>query len=233
MEALITILLIVVAVAFAMAAVTETEHDGEFIVSEMSGHGSRETITLAAADLDGGEIIGKVLTAGTAAGRAKAGNTGNGTMGAVTVSAGALPGIYTLTVTRVVANAGDFSVQDPTGKIIGSGAVAVAFSQGGLAFTLADGATDFGLGDQFFIDVVATTWKWYRLAPTDNTGKQNAAGILFRDTKALAADKTTVAIVRNAEVNESEIDYDALTADQKKVAKEQLALLNIIVRGAI
>jgi hypothetical protein len=39
---------------------------------------------------------------------------------------------------------------------IGNGDVAVAFSAGGLAFTLADGATDFASGDQFTITVTLT-----------------------------------------------------------------------------
>ncbi len=91
-----------------------------------------------------------------AASAAVAGNTGNGTMGAITVSTGAKLGVYKLTVIAAAANAGNFTVEDPQGITVDNGAVASAFSSGGLAFTLADGATDFAAGDQFTITVTAT-----------------------------------------------------------------------------
>lgn len=80
-------------------------------------------------------------------------NTGNGTMGTVTLSAGAKIGRYTVTVVEPGSNVGTFVVTDPDGSQIGDGVVASAFSAGGLAFTLADGATDFVAGDSFAITV--------------------------------------------------------------------------------
>jgi hypothetical protein len=101
-------------------------------------------------------VVAGATQAGTAAGAAVAGNTGNGTMGAVTVSAGAKQGTYLLTIVEPATNAGAFIVADPDGLIIGNGDVAAAFSAGGIAFTLADGATDFAAGDQFTIPVTLT-----------------------------------------------------------------------------
>ncbi len=91
----------------------------------------------------------------TLSGSATAGgsNTGNGTMGTITVSAGAKPGTYSLVITEPGSNAGKFEVRDPDGEFVGTGTVASAFSGGGLAFTLADGATDFISGDYFTIAV--------------------------------------------------------------------------------
>lgn len=80
-------------------------------------------------------------------------NTGNGAMGAITVSAGAKIGRYTLTIIEPATNAGAFMVTDPDGLVVGHGNVAAAFSAGGLAFTLADGGTDFAAGDQFSLTV--------------------------------------------------------------------------------
>lgn len=100
-----------------------------------------------------GKLVGGVALAGTAVAAAVAGNTGNGTCGAVTVSAGAKAGVYTLTILEPGSNVGAFVVEDPDGIPIGNGDVATAFSAGGLAFTLADGATDFVAGDQFTITV--------------------------------------------------------------------------------
>lgn len=90
----------------------------------------------------------------TASAAALGTNTGNGAMGAITVDEDiARPGVYTLTIVEPAANAGTFIVSDPDGAQIGDGTVAVAFDAGGLAFTLADGATDFVAGDSFAITV--------------------------------------------------------------------------------
>jgi hypothetical protein len=104
---------------------------------------------------DHGVIAGATFAA-TAAGVAGGGNTGNGTMGAVTVTAGAKQGTYVLEITGAASNAGSFRVTDPDGDFVDDGDVAAAFSAGGLAFTLADGATDFVVGDTFTIPVVYT-----------------------------------------------------------------------------
>lgn len=104
---------------------------------------------------DRGAVIGGTFAA-TAVSAALGTNTGNGTMGSVTVSAGAKQGVYTLTIIEPGANVGTFIVTDPDGDQIGDGVVASAFSAGGLAFTLADGATDFVAGDSFTITVTYT-----------------------------------------------------------------------------
>lgn len=104
---------------------------------------------------DQGCIVGEAFAA-TAIASALGTNTGNGTFGAITVSAGAKQGNYTLTIIEPATNAGTFVVVDPDGVQIGDGAVAAAFSAGGLAFTLADGVTDFVAGDSFMIAVSYT-----------------------------------------------------------------------------
>lgn len=82
------------------------------------------------------------------------GNTGDGAMGAITVSAATKIGTYKLVIVEPGTNVGTFVIFDPDGVPISKkGAVASAFSAGGLAFTLADGATDFAAGDGFDIVV--------------------------------------------------------------------------------
>jgi hypothetical protein len=99
---------------------------------------------------DHGCIATQTLTGSSAA---LGTNTGYGVMGAITVTAGAKKGRYTLTIVEPGSNVGTFVVLDPDGIQIGDGAVASAFSAGGIAFTLADGATDFVAGDSFAITV--------------------------------------------------------------------------------
>jgi hypothetical protein len=84
-------------------------------------------------------------------------NTGNGVFGAVTVSAGAKIGGHVITMIEPGANVGTFIHEDPDGIIVGHGVVATAYSGGGLAFTIADGATDFVSGDQFTVTVSKAT----------------------------------------------------------------------------
>lgn len=104
---------------------------------------------------DHGVVIGGSFAAtGTAS--AGTANTGNGAMGAVSVSAGAKEGTYQLLIIEPAANAGAFALYDPDGVFVDNGNVGAAFSAGGLAFTLADGATDFVSGDTFGIAVAFT-----------------------------------------------------------------------------
>jgi hypothetical protein len=99
-------------------------------------------------------VVAGASQAGSATATAFAGNAANtGTMGAVTVGAGAKEGRYTVTIIEPGTNAGKFSVEDPDGVQIGTGTVAVAFSAGGIGFTIADGATDFSAGEGFNVDV--------------------------------------------------------------------------------
>jgi hypothetical protein len=214
-----------------MTTLTETSHAGGFIVSEDDeGALSRDAITvLSGQNLVAGAVIGQIQTA---AATAVAGtNTGNGTMGAITVSAGAQSGVYTLKITKLAANAGDFEVIDPQGDVSGIGSVAAAYSTGGLAFTLADGATDFAVGDTFAITVAAGSGKWVEHNAANTDGSQIANGILFAAVDATSADKPGVAITRFAEVNGAEITWKSgISAPNKAAGIAALAAKGIIVR---
>lgn len=214
-----------------MAVLTEGRHAGEFLVSEGNGWISREAITVLAGEvLVAGAVLGRIET-GAATAAAVAGNTGNGAMGAVTVGAGVQEGVYTLAITKAAANAGDFEVIDPQGDMIGVGTVAVAFSAGGLAFTLADGAADFIVGDKFTITVAAGSKKYVEHDPVATDGSQNAIAILFEAVDATGADKPGVAIARLAEVNGDEITWKTgISAGDKAAGIESLKARSIIVR---
>ena len=92
----------------------------------------------------------------TGAGSEAAGNTGDGTItDAPTIGAGAKVGRYVMTIVEPATNLGDFIIEDPDGVQIGSGVVGTEYSGNGLTFTIADGATDAAVGDQWYIDVSA------------------------------------------------------------------------------
>lgn len=107
---------------------------------------------------------------------AKAGNTGNGTMGTVTISQGAKPGLYRLTVIEKVTDQGAFVLEDPDGVTMQSGVVGTAYSQGGVAFTLSDGATDYVAGDQFTISVPYTGFTVSGTGTWSNVNNDGAYG---------------------------------------------------------
>ena len=183
-----------------MAMVSEGNYTAEFLLSEANGSRSRESITvLSGENLAAGAVLGAVNT-GTATATAFASNTGDGAMGAITVSGAAKAGVYRLTVVSAESNAGAFQVEDPDGVMIGTGNVAAAFNAGGLAFTLADGSTDFAAGDGFNItvDVSATKYKAYN--PSNTDGSQVPVAVLYSGVDASSADAEGVAIVRDAEV---------------------------------
>lgn len=212
-------------------ALLETSHAGAFLLSEANGNRAREKITvLSGQNLKAGTVLGKVAL-GAATPAAVGGNTGDGVHGAVTVSAGAKVGVYRSVCIEPATNAGKFLVTDPDGIVVGIATVAVAFSAGGLAFTMADGATDFVSGDSFTITVAAGSGKYRIITMADATGAAVAAGILYDDVDASAADAMGLAIVRHAEVIDAELTWHASASDpEKAAARLQLNALGIYHR---
>lgn len=198
---------------------------GEFLLSEASGNRSRAVIMIAAsaAALPAGQVLGKI-TVGAATAAAKAGNAGNGTMGTITVGAGAKPGAYKLTIIEPASDAGNFIVEDPDGINVGSGAVAAAFTGGGLSFTLGDGGNNFAAGDQFTITVAAGSGHYVAYDSEGTDGRQNACAVLYAAVPDASAAQEAVAYVRDCEVME------AALADVDAAAKASLAQHGIIVR---
>ena len=224
-----------------MSVLTELQHNAAVVVALAAGNRSLKKATILAGSgsdrvLLSGEVLSKQLAgtaASAAAGIGGGANSGDGTMGSVTVSGAAKPGVYTLTITDPATNAGTFRLEDPNGILVATGTVAVAFSAGGLAFTLADGSADFVAGDGFLITVTLTTEKFLAF-DQDIAAPQNVpAGILLADTTAPdGTDVLASVIVRDAEVHQAELVWPSdITAAEQLVAEGQLEkLLGIIVR---
>lgn len=83
------------------------------------------------------------------AGAAGSGNTGNGTIGTLSVAAKAKVGAHAVVFTAATA----FTVTDPDGLPMGSGATGTAFSAGGVTFTITAGTEVFVEGDTFTVTV--------------------------------------------------------------------------------
>lgn len=223
-----------------MTVLAEPQHSAAFIVSLASGNRSLKKATILAGSgadrvLTAGQVLSKQF-AGTAASAASGigggANTGNGTMGAVTVSSAAKAGVYKLSITEPATDAGTFRLEDPDGELVGTGTVAVAFSAGGLAFTLADGSTDFVAGDGFAITVTFTSEKYLEFDQDVADPSNIPAGILLSDTTAPdGSDVEATVVVRDAEVHQGELVWPSdITAGEQALAERQLEDLGIIVR---
>ena len=167
---------------------------------------SRPITLLSGENRARGAVLGKqtastVPTTGTADG----GNTGDGTMASVTGGTKAQAGTYTLRNVKVVANAGDFEILAPDGTIVGIATVAVAFVSDHLNLTIADGATDFALGDKFTVAVTGSgKYKLAALASIDGSAIPDC--VLGEATDASAADVATVAYFRG-KLNQNELVF--------------------------
>lgn len=114
-------------------------------------------------------------TYGTVTETADPGNTGDGTLTALSVTGTPLPGDWTLVCTAAAADAGLFDLIDPNGVVQATGldltGSPVVFDEAGIGFTLTDGTADFIVGDFFTITVPATdvqlTAKWEGVTGND------------------------------------------------------------------
>ena len=206
------------------------QREGRFLLSdERRGTFSRDSVILASGqNLLDGAVLGRITTGTTAVAAALGTNTGNGTFGAVTVAATALPGAYTVEFD----DATHFVFADPNGREIGHGTTGVAFSAGGIGFTITAGGTAFVPGDSFTVTVAAGSLKYTAFDPTAANGAQNAVAILWGDFDASGGDTPAVVVSRLAEVNSSELVWGAnvTTTPQKTAALAQLKVLGIVAR---
>lgn len=214
-----------------MTILNEPNHLGDVLKWEQSNLYSRDDVTvLSGQNLAVGTVVGRSRI-GAITDAADAGNTGDGTMGAVTAGSGIQPGDYQVVFTEPATDLGTFFVEDPDGVVIGNGVVASAFA-GEINFTIADGSADFVAGDRFTVTVAEGTGKVKASPETASDGSEVAVGILMAAVDASAADTAGVIIARQAVVSEQGLVYDSTVDDAAKRAakKTQLAAAGIQVR---
>lgn len=220
-----------------MTVFTEGRHGPEFLMSEASRSRSRDAIVIAsgAGVVKPGTVLGAILV-GAATSAAKAGgNTGNGTLtldATTPLLPGAEAGIYAVRCIAAAANGGTFRIETPDGIVLGDVAVGATFADD-LKFVIADGSTDFVVGDGFDI-TVAPGSKKYVPAPAAAAADRSDVGcaLNLHEVDATTADAKVGAITRDAEVNINCLAYAASVDDgpKKAVKHAQLARAGIIVR---
>lgn len=207
---------------------TEGFRPGEYLVSQAEGYRSREQVTLLSGQVvTPGTVLARVDHAGASA-AAVAGNTGDGTIGAVTLAAGAASGVYTVSATASTK----FRVEDPSGVLIGTATVGTQFAKSGLTFTVAAGGTAFAVGDAFTITVAAGSGKYVALDLAGSDGRQHAVAVAYGDGDATGGDRRLTVTARDAEVNANSLTWPTgITAPQLDAAVAELAVFGIIVRA--
>lgn len=219
-----------------MTVYTEGRHAAEFLLSELPGTQSRENIVIAESQtIVPGAVLGKrAIVADVTAGQSFAG-TGNGvlTFADPAVDANVQDGVYKVTCVTAAGNGGVFRVEDPSGNFVANATVGTAFTAQ-LNFTIADGGTDFVVGDTFSITVAADAADFEYAAhnPAATDGTEKAAAIaLYAATTASSESAKISAIARGAEVNGNLLTWKAsIAAADKANGIQALAEVGIIVR---
>jgi hypothetical protein len=208
-----------------MQRVTEGRHTAEHILSEDPVL-SREEVTIASGgDVIPGEVLGRV-TVGVATPTAKVGNTGNGTISSATVLGGAVDGVYAVRFTAATA----FTVENPAGDVIGSGATGAAFADD-IGLTITAGGTAFVAGDGFDVAVAIGAGKYKPLAPGATDGSEIAAAVAYAAVRAADADARGVVSARQTAFKGAALKWPpGITAAQKAASITRLASRSLLVR---
>jgi len=162
-----------------------------------------QPIVLLSGNLKRGTVLGQQSSSPISA-SAAAGNTGNGTIGTLSVGASPKTGVYT----AVATDATHFAVTDPEGNAVGTATAGAAFSTGGqIGFTITAGGTAFVAGDEFDITVSDATGGYIESVKSASDGSQNPSVILADDADATNGPVTTGGYVMG------EFNGNALTFD--------------------
>ncbi len=221
-----------------MNAYSESTYLGDVLKCEAPNLYSRDTVTVL-----GGSGAERVLIAGTViAARTRSevtvtagdGNTGNGEATPADPALGALAeaGIYRLACIPAGA-AGTFQVLSPKGYVLPNLTAGTAYTGDHLNLTVADGTTDFVVGDTFAIEV-AGDGKVVAFNPAAVDGTAEAIGIVAYDVTAPdGTDAEVTAILRDAVLADRAIVWPAgITEAQKNAAIVDLEARGILVRKA-
>lgn len=221
-----------------MTVLVEGAHAAQAILSEGDLGISRDNLMIAASQtiLPCGLLALQVADAGATVTVVEGGNTGDGvlTIADPATNTKVKQGRYVLTITEAVSDGGKFVVEDPNGQNIGEGAVGVLFNKE-IKFTLADGATDFALNDQFFIDVdtdPVTGEHYVAYDPTATDGSEVPVAMsIYLVTTGVGETFKAAGITRFAQLNKNCIAWpDGITTAQKSAAADALAKSMIILR---
>lgn len=125
-----------------------------------------------------------------------------------------------------------FSVTAPDSTALAVATVGTTYNTSHLKFALAQGLTKFIVGDSFTLTVAAGSGKYKPYDDDNRDGSQIASAILFYPVDATSDDVESLAIVRNAEVDNAKLVWAATNDTNDKAAGVvDLINRNILVRS--
>ncbi len=221
-----------------MNAHAESTYLGDVLKCEAPNLYSREAVTVLAGDdadrtLNVGAMIARrtrtevTVTAG-------ADNTGDGEATLANPALGGLAEAGTYRLTCIAAGAaGTFQVLSPKGYRLPDLTVGEAYEGDHLNLTVADGATDFAVGDAFTVEVTGDG-KVVGLDPAAVDGTAEAIGIVAYDVTAPdGVDTEVTAILRDAVLADRAIVWPTdITDEGKAIAVADLEARGILIRKA-
>lgn len=215
-----------------MSTLTQATRPGEFLITEVEGNLSRTNGVVAASQtILVGSLLGRI-TMGTATASAITG-TGNGAVSGVGRTTRSKVGVYTVRCISATTNSARFEVIDPDGISLAQASTGVAYS-GAIAFTVADGSTDFVVGDSFTITVAAGSGQYALYNPAATDGTQFFAGIAYDAVTTGAGQTAALGIVDfGAEVLRTSLNFGSLDAGQQTAVIAQMLARFIKVREAL
>ena len=221
-----------------MNAHTESTYLGDVLKYEAPNLYSREAVTVLAGNgakrtLKVGAVIAR-RTRSTGTVTAGDGNTGDGAATLADPPLGALAEAGTYRLACITAGAaGAFQVLSPRGYVLPDLTVGTAYEGGHLNLTVADGTTDFAVGDTFAIEV-SGDGKVVALDPAAADGTAEAIGIVAFDVTAPdGTDAEVTAIVRDAVLADRAIVWPAgITEAAQAASIANLEARGILVRKA-
>lgn len=188
----------------AQTPLLETQHTAEFLVSYANGHRSFDRGTLISGqNLSAGNVLGQILYA-TPSVPTMVG-TGNAVMSAISLGKSVQLGNYVVTF----SGATTYTVTDPSGNSMPAAAALGAYTNSDINWTITAGGTPAVAGDKFTVVVAAGSGKYTSYLPAAVDGSGVVAGILYQNTNASSADVKGTVVTRAAEVNASELKWDA------------------------
>jgi len=181
---------------------------------------TRKVILAAGAVFALGSVLGIATISAATAAPKQGGNTGNGTISAVTLKTDAKLGIYTVRMT----DATHFDVHDPDGLLLEEAVAVGAAVSNDLGFTVTAGGTAFAVGDGFDITVAPGSNKAKLAAAAGLDGSDEPSLVLPYAVDATGGDVEAMAYESGDFIEENLVFGDGITPDG---AREGLRRKNI------
>ncbi len=201
---------------------------------------NRQPVSIASGQtLVAGEVLFQTLSASATAGGS---NHGNGTISVQDVGVDALPGAYSATCTTTRTNGGIFELRDSDGYTLARANVGTPFVSDVLSFTIADGSTDFAIGDTFTFTVAGSASLAAYDFTADLSPPQVATAVLGEDVDTTGGAAEQFAVSAGPAIVAAGFAHITQTTDLtdeqqnmfnqiSPLALDQLARRGIILRG--